>query len=149
MANKNDTETDDDEQQLDAAPFEIKISAVLMALQQLAAAELAKGPGIASTAWQQLHATIVDALGGEQLAQAVPVPGRPAFVVPPARGGATRVPHRPALAVPPVPRGPIPIGAPLRTDAAPVDVVPVGDIRKRDDVAAELARVQDRTKKGK
>jgi hypothetical protein len=152
MANESETETEivvDKPEAARETPIEIKLAGVLQALQHLATAELAQGPSIASNAWRALHDAVVDALGGEQLAQAVPVPGRPAFVIPPARGGATLVPHRPPMAVPPTPRGPIPVGAPVRADAAPVSVVPPGDIRKREDVAAELARVNEKTKRGK
>lgn len=143
MAEDKDTDVIDVETS-ERAPFEVYISQVLLALQNVATAELTAGNTITSNAWRALHDAVSDALGGEQLARAVPVPGRPAFVVPPARGGATLVPHRPPLAVPPSPRTPINIGA-------PVSVVPppAGDIRKRDDVAAELARVTDKTKKTK
>lgn len=145
MAEDKDTEVIDVET-VERAPFEVYVSQVLLALQGVAVAELAAGNGLTRNAWRALHDSIVDALGGEQLAHAVPVPGRPAFVVPPAKGGATLVPHRPPMAVPPQPRGPIPIGGNQPRDVATVqNVVPVGDIRKREDVAAELARVTDKT----
>lgn len=98
---------------------------VLLALQQVAKAELAKGPGISSTAWRTLHDAIAEAFGDEPIEQATPVVGRQPLTIPPgfknpipAKGGA--VPVRPDQEVLPSP----------------------GDIRKRPDVEAELARVK-------
>lgn len=122
--------TDEDNQNEEAlAGSQMRFLELLDALRDVATAELSKGPGIASNAWRQLHNVASDLLGDDQLASAVQVPGRPALVIPPARGGATQVPHRPPMGVPPPPRKPIPIGGD-------------GDIRKRADVAAELERVK-------
>lgn len=96
---------------------------VLLALKELAAAELAKGPGIASNAWRKLYDVIGETVGDEPLAHASPVVGRqpvfmPRYKNPPAKGGAT--PTQPGQGVQPT----------------------AEDIRKRDDVAAELERVK-------
>jgi len=101
---------------------------VLLALKELAAAELAKGPGISSNAWRKLYDVINETLGEEPLAHATPVTGRqPSFMPrwknPPAKGGAT--PTQPDQGVQPSP----------------------ADIRKRDDVAAELERVKQGKKR--
>jgi hypothetical protein len=104
------------------------------ALQDVAKAELAKGPGIASNAWRGLYDAVAEIMGDAPMEQATPVPGRPAFVIPPAKRGAVQVPHRPPLAMPPKPRTPIPIGGQAIETPA--------DIRKREDVAAEIERVK-------
>jgi hypothetical protein len=97
---------------------------VLLALQNVAKAELAKGPGISSNAWRELFDAVAAVLGDEPMAQAAPVVGRQPMVIPPgfkhpipAKGGAT--PTRP--------------DQPVLVD---------GDIRKRGDVAAEIERVK-------
>jgi len=100
---------------------------VLQALQNVATAELAKGPGIASNAWRALLDIINESFGDEPLQHATPVVGRqpsfmPRFRNPPARGGAT--PTQPGQGVQPS----------MSATAA--------DIRKRADVAAELERVR-------
>ncbi len=98
---------------------------VLIALQEVARAELAKGPGLASTSWQKLHNVIAEALGEEPLPSAATVVGRQPMMMPPgfknpipAKGGA--IPVRPDQGVQPS----------------------AADIRKRADVAAELERVK-------
>jgi hypothetical protein len=96
---------------------------VLLALQEVGKAELSKGSGIASVAWRKLVDVIGEGFGEEPLPHATPVVGRqPSFMPrwknPPAKSGAT--PTQP--------------GQGVQETAA--------DIRKRDDVAAELARVK-------
>lgn len=96
---------------------------VLLALKELASAELTKGASISSNAWRKLYDVIGETLGEEPLAQASPVVGRqpvfmPRYKNPPAKGGAT--PTQPGQGVQPT----------------------AEDIRKRDDVAAELDRVK-------
>lgn len=105
------------------------------ALRDVAKAELSKGPGIAVNAWRQLYNVAADIIGDDQLARAVPVPGRPVMVVPPARRGAVQAPYPPPMAMPPGPRVPIPVGATSRP-------IKPSDIRSRPDVAAELERVK-------
>jgi len=112
----------------DESPSARSTFEVLLALKDVAAAELAKGPGIASNAWRKLLDIINEGIGEEALEHAVPVVGRqpvfmPRFKNPPAKGGA--VPTQPGQGVQPT----------------------AEDIRKRDDVAAELERVKRGGKK--
>lgn len=121
----------DEETALAVTTHETQASARVMlevfaALQDVAKAELAKGPGIASNAWRKLLDVIGEEFGDEPLAHATPVVGRqpafmPRFKNPPAKGGAT--PTQPGQGTHP----------PVETAA---------DIRKRADVAAELERVK-------
>jgi len=96
--------------------------AVLISLQEVGKAELAKGPGIASIAWRDLVDVIGKLLGDDPLQHASPVVGHQPKAMPPgykhaipAKGGA-----QPLVNPPP---------------AAPT-------IRERADVAAELERVR-------
>lgn len=139
MAKHHDDKHDDGADQGDASAhptgqvFEA-LWALSAALQDVAKAELAKGPGITSNAWRGLHDAIAEIMGDQPLDHAVQVPGRPALVIPPAKRGAVQVTHKPPLAMPPGPRKPIPIGGQAIETPA--------DIRKREDVAAEIERVK-------
>ena len=55
---------------------------VLLALQEVGKAELAKGPGIASNAWRKLIDVIGETFGDDALGHAVPVVGRAAAFMP-------------------------------------------------------------------
>ena len=112
----------------DDEPARASVFDVLVALQDVGKAELAKGPGIASNAWRALVDVIGAQFGDEALAHATPVVGRqpsfmPRFKNPPAKGGAT--PTQPGQGVQPT----------------------AEDIRKREDVAAEIERVKRGGKK--
>jgi hypothetical protein len=123
------TKTDETEPAREAQPerdrtFEA-LWAISTALQDVAKAELAKGPGIASNAWRALYDAVAEVMGDAPMAQASPVVGRQPVTMPPGfknplpvKGGAT--PTRP--------------DQPIIESAA--------DIRKRKDVAAELERVK-------
>ena len=98
---------------------------VLIALGDVAKAELAKGPGISSNAWRALYDAVARVFGDEALAHASPVVGRQPVVMPPgfknpipAKGGAT----------------------PTRPDQPVIETA--ADIRKREDVAKEIERVK-------
>jgi len=111
---------------------------LLGALKSVAHAELVKGPGVSGTAWRDLHDLCALALGEAIALKPQETRGRQPMmvprqrVVPPARNGAT--PVWPGQGVDSVPSTP-PAAAPLGD---------VGDVRKRDDVAAELARIAAR-----
>ncbi len=107
---------------------------LLLALQDLAAAEIAKGAGLSAAAWRRLHDVCAGILGGDPMAVAAPVVGRQPAVMPlrrhPIQIGAVAAasPPEPALTPP--------------TPAMPASQEPpIGDIRQRPDVAAELARL--------
>jgi hypothetical protein len=142
---------------------------VLQGLRDVAVAELAKGPGIASPAWRRLHNAIAKALGEEALGEAAPVRGRQPVVMPPgyrhaipAKNGA--VPVRPdqtrALVAAPraqarpeiAPSSPAAVepnpapdeGTPAEPNPEPDGTPAIGDVRARPDVAAELERIRNR-----
>lgn len=102
----------------------VRMYYVLLSLRGLAAAELSKGSSVSSTAWRNVYDVIGEAIGEEPLGHATPVVGRqPVFMPrhknPPAKGGA--VPTQPDQGV----------------------HLTAADIRKREDVAAELERVKN------
>lgn len=124
MATDKNDETTTREASGASAAFEA-LWALAVALQDVAKAELAKGPGIASNAWRALYDTVAEVMGDAPMAKASPVVGRQPVVMPPgfknpipAKGGAT----------------------PTRPDQ-PVMESPA-DIRKRKDVADEIERVK-------
>lgn len=109
---------------------------VLVVLKQLALAQLAGGPSISGPAWKALHDTCCVELGEKPSGTAQVVTGKPAMTVP-------RFPNPP-----PPPRNGASAawpgqgeGTSSSSTSTPVSTVPIGDIRKRDDVARELARI--------
>lgn len=97
------------------------------ALRDVAKAELAKGPGIASTAWHQLANVCSDITGDEAIGHAAPVVGRQPVTMPP--GYKHPIPAK---------RGAVPVRPDQPTDQQLKDA----DIRRRADVAAEIERVK-------
>ena len=93
---------------------------VLDALHEVAKAELAKGPGLASNAWSRVANAIAPLLGHEPIGKASPVAEHQPVVMPP--GFENPIPPK---------GGAVPIVRPEL----------VNDIRQRPDVAAELERI--------
>ncbi|MGD9603899.1 MAG: hypothetical protein AB7O21_19565 [Gammaproteobacteria bacterium] len=104
----------------------VEVMEVFAAMQNVARAELSKGPGVASNAWRELYDSIARAFDDDELAHATPQGRQPMMIPPgfkhpiPAKRGAT--PTRPDQGTQPTP----------------------GDIRARDDVKAELERIRQR-----
>lgn len=95
----------------------VELLGVLDAIRRVALAELAKGPGIASTAWREVADVIAPLVAEEQLGVSVPVAGRQPMMVP--RGFKNAIPPK---------HGAQPLVHPE-------------NIKSRADVAAELERV--------
>lgn len=102
---------------------------VLDALRDVAKAELAKGPGIASNAWAKLANVIAPLVGHDELGKAAPVVGKQPAMMPPGY----------KHAIPPK-GGAVPLVQPAKLTETP------GDIRRRPDVAAELDAITKRTR---